>query len=104
LARLAIVPLIHEAHGLDVTPGIIARLSAAGDHRSARILKLIAREEIAHVRAGRVWFEHCAAQRGFNPQEIFPVLAKAYHGGTPKPPFNEPARKAAGLAAFFVRY
>lgn len=99
LARLAIVPLIHEARGLDVTPGIIARLRAAGDHRSARILNLIAREEIAHVRAGRVWFEHCAAQRGFNPQEIFPVLVKTYHGGVPRPPFNETARKAAGLSA-----
>lgn len=101
LARLAIVPLVHEARGLDVTPGIMMRLRAAGDHRSARILKLIAREEIAHVRAGRVWFEHCAALRGFNPQEVFPVLVKTYHGGTPKPPFNEAAREAAGLSGVF---
>ena len=104
LARLAIVPLIHEARGLDVTPGIMTRLREAGDLRSARILKLIAREEIRHVRAGRVWFEHCAARSGFNPQEIFPVLVKTYYGGTPKPPFNQAAREAAGLAEFFVRY
>ena len=103
LARLAIVPLVHDARGLDVTPGIMTRLRSAGDHRSARILKLIAREEIAHVRAGRVWFEHCAALRGFNPQEVFPVLVKTYHGGRLKPPFNEAAREAAGLSRFLVR-
>jgi uncharacterized ferritin-like protein (DUF455 family) len=103
LARLAIVPLIHEAHGLDVTPGIMMRLRRAGDLRSARLLGLIGREEIRHVRAGRIWFEHCAAESGFNPREIFSVLVKTYYGGTPKPPFNEAARRAAGLEDYIVR-
>jgi len=104
LARLAVVPLIHEARGLDVTPGIMTRLRNAGDRRSARILALISKEEVRHVRAGRTWFEYCATERGFNPQEIFPVLAKTYYGGAPRPPFNEIARREAGLAEYFVRY
>src|SRR5438477_8915985 len=34
LARLAIVPLVLEARGLDVTPGVICRLEGAGDTES----------------------------------------------------------------------
>jgi len=38
LARLAVVPLVLEARGLDVTPQMAARLERAGDAQSAAIL------------------------------------------------------------------
>jgi uncharacterized ferritin-like protein (DUF455 family) len=101
LARLAIVPLVLEARGLDVTPGMIARLQAAGDRRSARILKLIAREEIGHVRTGRVWFEAVARERGLEPKTAFAELVRLHHTGIVKPPFNIQARAAAGLSEDF---
>ena len=51
LARLAIVPLVLEARGLDTTPGAIEKLKSAGDEVAASILSTIA-QEIAHVAAG----------------------------------------------------
>lgn len=52
LERMALVPRLLEARGLDVTPGMIARLEAAGDTESAAILRVIQHEEVAHVAIG----------------------------------------------------
>ena len=41
IERLAVVPLVLEARGLDVTPAMIDKLRAAGDNRSADILEVI---------------------------------------------------------------
>jgi uncharacterized ferritin-like protein (DUF455 family) len=68
LARLAIVPMVLEARGLDVTPATIDRFAAAGDARSAAILARIYRDEIRHVAAGTRWFE-----RGCKSRRIAPV-------------------------------
>jgi uncharacterized ferritin-like protein (DUF455 family) len=61
LERMALVPRVLEARGLDVTPAMIRRLRAAGDADSAEILELILREEVAHVAAGSRWFAWCCA-------------------------------------------
>jgi uncharacterized ferritin-like protein (DUF455 family) len=66
LARLAIVPLILEARGLDVTPAMIAGFERAGDERSAAILRIILRDEITHVATGMRWYRHICAERPFN--------------------------------------
>src|SRR5690606_7177985 len=63
LARTAVVPMVLEARGLDVTPATITRFEAAGDEATARILRRILSDEIRHVRAGTVWFESCCAAR-----------------------------------------
>jgi uncharacterized ferritin-like protein (DUF455 family) len=99
LARLAVVPLVLEARGLDVTPAMITRLRAAGDGRSARLLGLIAKEEIGHVRAGWIWFEAIAKARGLDPKSAFSSLVREHHTGRLNPPFNIQARAEAGLAA-----
>jgi len=97
LARLAIVPMVLEARGLDVTPAMIARSEAAGDAVSARILRRIAEDEVGHVAAGVEWFAyHCAVQR-FEPGETWVRLVKLYFRGSLKPPFNDSARLRAGL-------
>ena len=48
LARMALVPRVLEARGLDVTPGMIVRLRKAGDEETARVLEAILAEEVAH--------------------------------------------------------
>lgn len=96
-ARLAVVPLVLEARGLDVTPGMIAKLRAAGDGASAEVLEVIYRQEIGHVAAGRRWFEHVCAERGWPPQESWRGLVRRHFKGSLKPPFNTDARRRAGF-------
>ncbi|MFS0738501.1 ferritin-like domain-containing protein [Sphingomonas sp. 1P06PA] len=97
IARLAVVPMVLEARGLDVTPVMIARFESVGDTRSARILTRIASDEIGHVAAGVRWFEHlCAAQR-FDPGSHWKMMVRRHFRGAIKPPFNDSARQSAGL-------
>lgn len=98
LARMALVPRVLEARGLDVTPGMIARLQQAGDDDSAAILRTILDEEVRHVRIGTRWFRWLCAERGLRPEPAFARLLAA-HGVVLRPPFNEAARRAAGFSA-----
>ena len=100
-ARLAVVPQVLEARGLDVTPAMIARLSAAGDERSAQILEIIYRDEITHVAAGNRWFRWACDSNGSSPAETFRALVSAHFRGELKPPFNDLARSEAGLTPDF---
>ena len=101
LARLAIAPLVLEARGLDVTPGMIATLRRHGDEPSAAALEAIYREEIGHVATGKRWFDWLAARRGFDPPVAFRDVVRRHFRGRLKPPFNEAARAEAGLAPSF---
>ena len=101
LARLAVVPLVLEARGLDVTPEMIARLGRAGDAESARVLQVIHDDEIAHVAAGARWFRWECARREREPVEAFRTLVRDHFNGALKPPFNGAARAAAGLDPTF---
>lgn len=101
LARLAVAPLILEARGLDVTPGMAARMAAAGDRESAALLETIYADEIGHVATGVRWFAAVCARRGLAPDAAFADLAASRFRGSPKPPFNDAGRKAAGMPASF---
>ena len=101
LARLAVVPLVLEARGLDVTPGLIAKLETAGDARGAAVLRVIFEDEIAHVAAGKRWFDFLCARRGLVPGAAWRDLVGRHFKGALKPPFNAEARRAAGLAPSF---
>ena len=101
LARLAIVPLVLEARGLDVAPAMIKRLRAVGDEENARVLEVIYRDEIGHVAIGKRWFDDLVAARGGNPVKTWQGLVRRYFGGGVKPPFNVLAREAAGFPAAF---
>ncbi len=96
-ARLAVVPLVLEARGLDVTPAMIAKLRKAGDNASADILDIIYRDEIGHVRVGRRWFDFTCAARGLDPEPAWRGLVDTYFKGALKPPFNTAARDQAGI-------
>ncbi|TNE35914.1 MAG: ferritin-like domain-containing protein [Alphaproteobacteria bacterium] len=101
LARLAVVPLVLEARGLDVSPQTIDKLVEAGDEPSARVLNQIYEEEIGHVAVGTKWFGRgCKAQKTA-PERTFHTLVSTYFKGSLKPPFNEAAREAAGLLPNF---
>lgn len=101
LARLAVVPLVLEARGLDVTPRMIERLKKFGDHQGAEILETIYKEEIDHVKAGARWFRFVCARENKDPKTTYQTLVKKYFKGKLKPPFNEKARAMAGLQAEF---
>jgi uncharacterized ferritin-like protein (DUF455 family) len=97
VARLAVVPLVLEARGLDVTPAMIARLERAGDAESAAILRRLYDDEIGHVAVGVGWFEHVCRARGLDPASTFQDSVRRHFTGALKPPFNRTARDAAGL-------
>lgn len=101
LARLAVVPLVLEARGLDVTPAMIAKLRAVDDHDSADMLQVIYDEEIGHVAIGKRWFDHLCARRGLAPQPTWQGLVRRHFKGQLKPPFNDAARGEAGFPADF---
>ncbi|MGK2739974.1 ferritin-like domain-containing protein [Tepidicaulis sp. LMO-SS28] len=101
LARLAVVPMVLEARGLDVTPKTVERLNSAGDHESAAILEMIYEEEKGHVLAGTRWFMELTAEAGLAPHAHFHALVRTYFRGSLKPPFNADARHKAGLHAAF---
>ena len=102
-ARLAIAPLVLEARGLDVTPGMIERLDGVGDRESADVLRVIYAEEVAHVHAGMRWFRHVAEARGRAPRPYFRALVQSRFRGRVKPPFNVPARNSAAFPEEYYR-
>jgi uncharacterized ferritin-like protein (DUF455 family) len=101
LARLAVVPMVLEARGLDVTLPMIESLSRAGDHASADVLRVIYRDEIGHVEIGRRWFEQVCRQRGLTPIAEWHGLVRCHYRALLKRPFNHTARLAAGFDAAF---
>ena len=99
LARLAVVPLVLEARGLDVTPEMTAQLERVGDPQSAAVLRQIYRDEIGHVAIGVRWFDGLCRERGMIPEQVFHDRVRHYFKGELKPPFNYWARAAAGFPA-----
>lgn len=97
LARMALVPRVLEARGLDVTPGMIVKLRGLGDHATADILELILSEEVAHVAAGSHWFRWYCERAGVEPNARFRELLREYATGVLRKPFNLEARKQAGF-------
>jgi len=97
LKRMALVPRVLEARGLDVTPGMIERLKSIGDDETVRILRIILEEEVRHVGIGSHWFHACCDQRGLEPESTFLGLLKEHFSGSLRGPFNIPARMQAGF-------
>jgi uncharacterized ferritin-like protein (DUF455 family) len=100
LRRMALVPRVLEARGLDVTPGMIVRLRHSGDDASADILETILREEVAHVGFGTRWFHWCCEREGLAPGREFIRLVREVSRGVLRGPFNRPARAQAGFDDF----
>lgn len=101
MGRLAVVPMVLEARGLDVTPGMIAVFEKAGDTQAVAALQVIYAEEVGHVAYGAKWFNWLCGRDGLDPKEVFHDLVRRYFHSTLKPPFNEEKRAEAGLPPDF---
>jgi len=97
-ARLAVVPMVLEARGLDVTPATLHRVRTSGDESGARILERILDDEIRHVGVGAKHFRQTCLMRDEPPREMWRNLVETHFRGALKPPFNDSARYAAGLS------
>jgi uncharacterized ferritin-like protein (DUF455 family) len=97
LVRMALVPRVLEARGLDVTPSMISRLRQLGDMESVRILEIILRDEITHVECGSRWFNHLCRKRGLEPLGTFESLIGEFLLGRVRQPLNLEARIRAGF-------
>ena len=98
LARMALVPRVLEARGLDVTPGMIVKLRALGDRDTVAVLEVILHEEVSHVAAGSRWFRWYCEGRGIEPEPTFRELLAQYAREVLHGPFNVEARSAAGFS------
>ena len=99
LHRMALVPRVMEARGLDVTPGMITKFKQVDDQAAVEILEVIYRDEIGHVRIGNHWYGYLCEQQGLDSDATFQDLVKEYMGGKLRGPFNWPARIEAGFQA-----
>lgn len=99
--RLAVVPMVLEARGLDVTPGMIEIFTKAGVDQAVEALNVIYAEEVHHVAYGSKWFHWLCGRDGLDPKPVFHDLVRRYFHGALKPPFNEEKRAEAGLPPDF---
>lgn len=101
MGRLAVVPMVLEARGLDVTPGMIEIFRTAGDSQVVDALEVIYAEEVHHVAYGSKWFHFLCGRHDLDPVVVFHELVRRYFHGSLKPPFNEEKRAEAGLPPDF---
>ncbi|MGL5009802.1 MAG: ferritin-like domain-containing protein [Paracoccaceae bacterium] len=99
--RLAVVPMVLEARGLDVTPGMIELFRKADVAQAVEALEVIYAEEVAHVAYGSKWFNWLCGRDGLDPKDTFHALVRRYFHGGLKPPFNSEKRAEAGLPPDF---
>jgi uncharacterized ferritin-like protein (DUF455 family) len=98
LARMALVPRLMEARGLDASPRTRAKLAQAGDEQAAAIIDIILRDEIGHVAIGNRWYGWLCQARGLEPLATFAALAVQHKAPQLRGPFNLEARRAAGFS------
>jgi uncharacterized ferritin-like protein (DUF455 family) len=99
LERMALVPRILEARGLDASPGVILKFRGCGDEASAQVVERILHDEVGHVAIGNHWFTRLCAERGLEPFEEFRRVARRHEAPRLKPPLNFEARKRAGFSS-----
>ncbi len=101
MGRLAVVPMVLEARGLDVTPGMIEIFKRAKDTQAVDALEVIYAEEVHDVAYGSKWFHFLCGRHELDPTEKFHALVRQYFHGQLKPPFNEEKRAEAGIPPDF---
>ena len=101
MGRLAVVPMVLEARGLDVTPGMIKIFQNAKETATIEALEVIYAEEVGHVAYASKWFHFLCGRHELDPKDEFHALVRKYFHGALKPPFNEEKRAEAGLPPDF---
>lgn len=102
-ARLAIIPLVLEARGLDITPPMIEKARKSGDEDTVKCLEVIYRDEKHHVAFGAKWFRFLCDRQRIRPEPAFHTFVRKHFRGSLKPPFNDRARSEAGLTPGFYK-
>lgn len=103
LSRMALVPRLLEARGLDVTPGMIDKLGQLQDQESVAVLEVILAEEVRHVAVGTQWFNYCCRLENKDPETEFIALLKIHAKGSVRGPYNVEARALSGFTAYEMR-
>lgn len=98
MLRMALVPRVLEARGLDATPKIIYKLQQLQQDKLVAVLNIILHDEIEHVAKGSYWFNYLCAQRGLEPRATFKHILMQHYRGQIRGPFNIEARLAAGFS------
>ena len=104
LVRMALVPRVLEARGLDVAPGMIEKFRDSGDRAMVGVMETILRDEVGHVEIGTRWFRYLCDKRGLDPDAIYRELFAAYMKGQIKGPLNRRARLKAGFSEEEIKY
>ncbi len=78
LIRMALIPRVFEAKGLDVTPDMIKRFAQHNASDAAKILQTIYKEEIGHVDIGSKWFRYLCRQNNISPDQTFQKILEEY--------------------------
>ena len=97
MLRMALVPRVMEARGLDVTPGMMQRFASIGDRKTVAVLEVILRDEVGHVKAGSHWFRYLCEQRGLEPESTYFLLLEQHLGARVRCPLHKAARREAGF-------
>lgn len=97
LVRMALVPRLMEARGLDAMPPIFRSFQGIGDKPVLRALSVIARDEVRHVALGDYWFRRLCQHQGLSVPETYQALIERYQAPWPRRPLNKAARQAAGF-------
>jgi uncharacterized ferritin-like protein (DUF455 family) len=98
LDRMALVPRVLEARGLDVTPGIQKKFINVGDTHAATLLDIIFKDEVGHVEVGSRWFRYVCKERRLKPTETFFTLVEKYFPKGIGGGLNLDAREKAGFS------
>jgi uncharacterized ferritin-like protein (DUF455 family) len=98
LDRMALIPRVMEARGLDVTPFIQQKFRNVGDSETVAILDIILRDEIGHVEAGSRWFRYVCKERGLEAEPTYLQLVREYMKGDIQCPTHRQARLDAGFS------
>ncbi len=102
LARMALVPRVLEARGLDVTPNIIKKFTKSKFNKMAVILQVIYEDEIGHVKIGNYWYKYLCDERNLDYIITFKKLINK-HLANIKPQHSTSFNKVARLKAGFSK-
>jgi uncharacterized ferritin-like protein (DUF455 family) len=97
LVRMALVPRLLEARGLDMAPIIMHKLKSQQDIIAYKILWIILHDEVGHVSIGNKWYHYCCQRENVDPLETFKKLLQKHAPDVLKKPFNWQKRLQAGF-------
>jgi uncharacterized ferritin-like protein (DUF455 family) len=97
LVRMALVPRVLEARGLDATPAIMKRFKNSKFDKMVDILQVIYDDEIGHVQIGNYWYKYLCDKQNLDYMQEFDRLCKKHIGDNIRGPFNIIARLKAGF-------